>query len=89
MEICFFQKRKKKKKKEKDKKKTKEKREISFKKKKKSFFSKSSYFELRLDLILYERGTQAVFQRPGPSHPNNLGEQIHNNVTKLLGCMLG
>ena len=88
MEICFFQKRKKKKKKEKDKKIAKEKREISFKKKK-SFFSKSSSFELRLDLILYERGTQAVFQRPGPSHPNNLGEQIHNNVTKLLGCMLG
>ena len=63
---------------------------IFFKKKKNHSFSKSSSLELRLDLILCEKGTWAAFQRPGPNHPNNLGEQIKKkNVTKLFGCMLG
>ena len=54
IEICFFFKKKKKKKERKKEK------EISFQKKKKkknNFSSKSSSLELRLDLILYERGT--------------------------------
>ena len=55
---------------------------ISKKKKKKTF---SSSHELCLDLILYENGTWIAFQRPGPNHPNNLGEQSQNNVTKLFG----
>ena len=72
------------------KKKKKKKREISFQKKKKIIlFKKSSFLELRLDLILYERGMLAAFQKPSPNHPNNLGEEIQNNVTKLFGCMLG
>ena len=81
IEIYFFQKKKKKKKERKKKK--------SHFKKKIILFQKSSSLELRLDLILYNRGTQAALQRPGPIHPNNLREQSQNNVTKLFGCMLG
>ena len=79
--VFFF---KKKKKKEKE-------REISFQKKKKSFFlgPKSNSLKLHFNLILYERGTYAAFQRPGPNHPNNFRARSQNNVTKLFGCMLG
>ena len=82
MEICFFPQ-------EKRKKKEKKKRNLISKKKKIILFKKSSFLELRLDLILYERGMLAAFQKPSPNHPNNLGEEIQNNVTKLFGCMLG
>ena len=64
--FVFFQKKKKKRK---------EKEKSHFKKKKKIIlFQKSSSLELRLDLILYERGMYAALQRPGPIHPINLGE---------------
>ena len=52
--------------------------------KKKILFSKSSSFELRLDLILYKRDTQTVFQRPNPNHPNNLGEQSKKKCDKIV-----
>ena len=59
-------------------------------KKKKIFLFKNLVFlELRLDLILYERGTYAIFQRPGLNHPNNFRARSQNNVTKLFGYMLG
>ena len=81
-EICIFFQKKEKKEKE---------REISFQKKKKSFFlgPKSNSLKLHFNLILYERGTYAAFQRPGPNHPNNFRARSQNNVTKLFGCMLG
>ena len=52
IEICFFQK-----KKERKKERKKKKSHFKKKKKKKKSFSKSNSLELRLDLILYERGT--------------------------------
>ena len=82
-EICIFFQKKEKKKKKKEK--------SHFKKKKKSFFlgPKSNSLKLHFNLILYERGTYAAFQRPGPNHPNNFRARSQNNVTKLFGCMLG
>ena len=82
-EICiFFQKKEKKRKR---------KRNLISKKKKKSFFlgPKSNSLKLHFNLILYERGMYAAFQRPGPNHPNNFRARSQNNVTKLFGCMLG